>query len=500
MKYREIIILGVILFLGGFLRIYNLSENPKGFFCDEASIGYNAYLLFKNGRDEYGQKFPLFFRSFGDYKNPVLIYSVIPSVALFGLSEFAVRIVPAIYGSLTILIIYLLGKKLFGTPVGIFSSLFLAISPWHVHLSRMATEGMIAFLFFLSLSVYLFFKGQNKTIFLYLSLLSFGLTLYTYYVAYLTVPLFLVYLIIVFKSWHKFKTLFLGLIIFSLISTPLLLHISSGKGFARFRQTSLFSSKIGPHEIVKKIIKLYLSHFSLNFLFKYGDSNFPGQFITRHSIVGIGELYWFQFPLLLIGIFYLWKRRKENNSLLIFFWLFIYPLGTVFTNAPGPQATRSIIGVVPFQIVSALGLQKLWILLERYPKTKSFFIILVITVFLFSFLYFLFCHQQYPLYSSDYWGWQYGPREIIRYFKEVETNYDELIMSSNFNAGEIFFKFYYPEGCIKCRIGNITNYNPTKKQIFALSPHEIENFTFKTQKVIYYPNGEIAFLIGEIVK
>lgn len=496
---KEIIFLVLILVAGVFLRIYNLSENPKGFFCDEASIGYNAYLLLKTGRDEYGQKLPAFFRAFGEYKGSILIYSTIPSIALFGLSEFAVRITSAIYGSLTILIIYLLSKKLFSGTVGILSAFFLAISPWHIHLSRMGMD-IVAFLFFLCVSIYLFLKGQERDAFLYLSFFSFAITFYTYYVAYLVVPLFLLFLVIIFKLWQRPKILFLGLTIFSLISTPFLLHLFSGKGFTRLRQTWLFSSEIVPYEIVKKIVKLYFSHFSLNFLFKYGDSDFPGQFITRHSIKGIGELYWFQLPLLLISIFYLWKNKKEKNSLLMFFWFFIYPFGTIFTNAPGPQATRSIIGVIPFQIVSAIGLQKLSLFLNKNLKVKIIFLILTIIVFSLSFLFFLIRHQEYPLHSSDYWGWQYGPREIIRYFKEVEGNYDELIMSSNFNAGEIFFKFYYPEGCIKCKIGNITNYNPTKKQLFALSPDEIKNFNFKTQKTVYYPNGETAFLIGEIIK
>lgn len=77
-------------------------------------------------------------------------------------------------------------------------------------------------------------------------------------------------------------------------------------------------------------------------------------------------------------------------------------------------------------------------------------------------------------------------------------------MAPEFNAPDIFFKFYAPNDCNKCRIGlPDTNYNPLIKQLFAVTRkylHERPYIKFKTQKTIYYPNGTIAFQIGEIVK
>jgi len=50
------------------------------------------------------------------------------------------------------------------------------------------------------------------------------------------------------------------------------------------------------------IIYSYLNQFSIDFLFTKGDIDFPGQFITRHSIRGIGQLYLFQLPFLVFGL------------------------------------------------------------------------------------------------------------------------------------------------------------------------------------------------------
>jgi len=191
--------------------------------------------------------------------------------------------------------------------------------------------------------------------------------------------------------------------------------------------------------------------------------------------------------------------------LILGFCFLIYPLGTVFTNAPGPQATRSIIGVIPFQILSGVGVYYLLEISKKlFKKFHIFFVTMVFLIIFLSFLKFWKLFTQYPLYSSDFWGWQYGPKEIISYFKKVDKYYDELIMSSMFNMPEIFFKFYNPEGCQKCKIGNLNSFHPEKKQLFALSLQEWENsFIFGkiiTHRIIFYPDGKVAFLIGEIEK
>jgi len=82
MYMKQKILLFLILILAFFLRVVNLEKAPAGFFCDEASIGYNAYLLLKTGKDEYGASWPIFFRAFGEYKNPIAVYLMIPSIAI----------------------------------------------------------------------------------------------------------------------------------------------------------------------------------------------------------------------------------------------------------------------------------------------------------------------------------------------------------------------------------------------------------------------------------
>src|SRR3990167_8023135 len=97
-------ILLAIIILGVFLRFYRLADIPPGPYSDEAAYGYNAYSILKTGQDEWGQKFPLTFQSFGDFKPPGTAYLTIPSIAVFGLNTFAIRFPAALLATATILL------------------------------------------------------------------------------------------------------------------------------------------------------------------------------------------------------------------------------------------------------------------------------------------------------------------------------------------------------------------------------------------------------------
>src|SRR3989344_3441575 len=165
MKQKIILILILILCL--FLRLFHLDSRPLGFTWDEAALGYNAYSLLQTGRDEHAQRLPLVFKSFGDYKPGLYIYSAVPAINIFGLNEFATRLPSAIFGTLLIIVVYLLTRN-------IFASLLLAINPWAMHFSRGAWEANLNLLL-VTLAVLLFVKKNYLT-----SAIFFGLTFWAY--------------------------------------------------------------------------------------------------------------------------------------------------------------------------------------------------------------------------------------------------------------------------------------------------------------------------------
>lgn len=486
----------LVFIIGLLIRIWNLGSNPAGFFADEASIGYNAYSVLKSGKDEWGYRFPLLFKAFGQYKDPVLIYTAIPFIKIFGLSEFSIRITSVFYGMLAILAIFLLTKELFDSKVGLFSALFLAISPWHVHFSRIGFE-LISSTFWLPFSLFLFLKSLKKFETYYpVFAVSALITFFTYYPIKIIWPILLILTFFVcFKTTKKWLTKkqfwIINLIIVFVFVFLMIPYFKDGLFLSRWKEVKNDSLKY------EDLVKGYVNHFSWNFLFKTGDIDFSGQFITRHSVRGIGELYIFQLPLIIFALIHLMmKKRKEALFLIVF--LLLYPLGTVFTDIK-PQATRSIIGVIPFQILSGYGLVKIISLFKR--RITKIFLVLIFSVILgMSLNKYLNLFYEYPIYSSDYWGWQYGPGEIISYFKFFSKDYDELYMTGSFNAPEIFLKFYDPEGkCKNCFIGGVDRYDQSKKQLFAFTSEEMEDidWDFKIKKIIYYPNRDKAFSIIE---
>jgi len=190
-----------IFVLGLLIRFYKLGEIPQVLTRDEAATGYNAYSILKTGRDEYGVKLPVYFLSFGDYKNPLYIYLTSLLIPVFGLNEFTVRFLAALSGSLTIIVSCLMIKELLhkipnsteatqrrkneektqkGTKIiGLISALLLAISPWHIFYSRMAYEATLA-LFFVIFGVYSLLRARIKPIFFLPSLTFFILSFFTY--------------------------------------------------------------------------------------------------------------------------------------------------------------------------------------------------------------------------------------------------------------------------------------------------------------------------------
>ncbi|MBI2443101.1 MAG: glycosyltransferase family 39 protein [Candidatus Levybacteria bacterium] len=508
---QHFLILAVLILIASFfIRIFNLSSNPPGFFADEAAIGYNAYSLLKTGADEYHKSFPIFFRSFGDYRLPIPIYANLPFIAILGLSEVSVRMTTIFFGLVSILFLMLFVRELRGNLAGVCVGVLLMVLPWHIHLSRWGSEYM-SFPAFLSISLYGYSVSVKRPRMLLLSFAFFALTLYTYYPTLFVTPLFMVGLVMYrFLSLKKERGLLLiSCIAFFLICLPLLFALKNGTLITRWN--SVQSQKVSVSQKAIQALTTYKDAYTPDFLFLKGDVGMPEHAITRHSVRGFGELYLFQIILIPVGLFLALRKSKNGDAFLMLWLLLLYPLGSALTS-DGILSTRSVIGIIPLSFFSAIGLAGLVIIMLK--KFHALLTILLLSVFalimLFSSgMYLRAYYRDYPLYSADFWGWQEGPKYIMQYFLANKDRYDDLYMSGEYNSGEIFLKFYDPTNICssKCKMGDFMRqpelYNPARKQLFALSPEYIAqsplDTRFKTLHNVYYPNGTVAFKIGVIV-
>lgn len=121
-----------ILLLGIGLRIYNLGTNSVWF--DEA-----IFLLFGstiNGLSELSEIVFTYLR-LGQWKMLNPAYTFFASYwGMFAKNEFMARLPSAIFGIISVLLIYYLGKSLFNRKAGLVSAFILAISPFHIYYSQ----------------------------------------------------------------------------------------------------------------------------------------------------------------------------------------------------------------------------------------------------------------------------------------------------------------------------------------------------------------------------
>ena len=501
-RWAQPVALVGIMVLAVVVRVIGIGSNPPGFFTDEASVGYNAYTILKSGEDEHGYNLPLLFKAFGEYKLPVFIYSVVPFVGVLGLTEVAVRLASATYGILTVFTTFLFASAVFRQRwVGVAAALFLAIMPWHIHYSRTGFGELISFLPFLTLGLYLFLRGIRQNKLWLLSAVVLGVTLYTYRAAWLILPPLLVLLAILYhrellRGWRLSLP---SLSIFLLLGIPILIHFLSNSG-DRSQQAGILNLDLGTWDTIKTFATQYWSHFSFSFLFEDGDN----WAITRHYLPGFGHLYEVQLPFLVLGLLGLLLRATREKTIVLAL-LVLYPLSGALSDL-SPISSRTILGSVVFAVITAYGamlfVNILWKLKRPYGQAVvgvSLVVIAFLTITAFE-SYLDRYHSEYPKLSAGYWGWQSGPKEIIEYFLSVEDEYDQLLMDGEFNGPHMFLRFYAPDGCGKCTIGNTDRYNPTLKQLFALKPHNLSpKYTYRTVHTIEYPSGEQAFALVEIM-
>lgn len=193
-SFKHLPLLAIIL-IAGLLRLPFLGSFPPSLHSDEVSQGYNAYSILKTGRDEHGTFLPTAFRAYGEWKPALPIYAMVPTIALFGLNGYGVRLPSALAGVGSILLIYFFVKLLLAHYLeksnseislkqiewwALSSALFLALSPWHIYQSRSALHNSILLLCMIG-ALTAFYLGLKKEKYLLLSGLCFSAVIYSYF-------------------------------------------------------------------------------------------------------------------------------------------------------------------------------------------------------------------------------------------------------------------------------------------------------------------------------
>ncbi len=221
------LLLGLVIAVGIFARTWEFRRLPPGLNADEASIGVEAYDLAHFGVDRNGVSYPVQFIAWGSGQNALYGYVLVPFVAILGLSPIVVRLPMLLAGIASLPLIYLVGTMTFNRQVGLLGAFLLAISPWHILLSRWGLESnFLPFVFLLAYACLLL--GLKRRAWLFAACLLFGISLYAYGTAYAVVPVFIIcaFVIMTRRTLVRPRDIAIGALLFSAVAAPIGLFLA----------------------------------------------------------------------------------------------------------------------------------------------------------------------------------------------------------------------------------------------------------------------------------
>lgn len=514
-SYPFLIIL--LIFIAGFLiRFYQLGKIPNGLSVDEADMGYNAYSVLATGSDIYGQKLPLFFQALDDWKPGLVFYTTIPAIFLFGLTDLSIRLTAAVFGSLTLVLIFILTKLLY--PKNQFlpyiSTLLAVFAPWHIALSRaMVWYIELIFLYLLFFTLFLFaqkeyLKTQVKLLALSAAAIFLSLTLYVYYASIVYLPLIVTLVIYLYRNFLRknLKSSLAALAILVILSLPALLHYASQESRTRLNAISVLTADITLPTSIREIeqdkqqsiafsqiihnrrlvyasalLDNYFDYFNLDYLFINVKS-------TRYFYVNnVGLFYLIELPFFLYGLYTL-IRRREKSDLLLLSLLVIGPIPAMITlGSPFPH--RALLTIFSLQLISAIGVTTfISNILRASPakpdKSRSTVIALLFVIYgasVYFFLHQYFVHSPREFTSEfDNGAWYSTVRDSIPKVNQYKDNYEKVVFT--WSQGKLVPAVYYlfynqiDPKIVQSKSALWTDKPPSYKQIY----NQADNIEFRS--------------------
>jgi len=255
-----------------------------------------------------------------DTDHPLLnIYFTKLGILLFGKSAIGIRFFHLLFGILTLIVFYFIGRN-YGKKEGLIALFLIAFNQFHIHTSIRAENNSLLF-FLTSLSILIFwhsFERKNKKLFLLLGPIC--------ALAFLTkaesIILFVAFIIYILRSpkkhfWLTAKELYFSISLFLLLVSPLIFWMT-------FHKTSQLAFQPSMYTIANLRPRLTSINFYLIELFAWIQNIdykllVSWEYSILDSLTGI---------FLLIGVTFSLQKSKNNLTtlLLIIFVCYMIPL------------------------------------------------------------------------------------------------------------------------------------------------------------------------------
>ena len=508
-KAKHTIIFLAILIIGISVRSYQFDKIPGGFNQDEAMVGYEAWSILNYGFDQLGYVNPVYFVGWGSGNSALYPYLAIPFISWLGPTTLAVRLPMLLVSISTLVIFYLLVTELNGKYIGLAALALLAISPWHIMLSRWALDCNLL-PFFILLTAYFIIKGITKNWFFILASISGGLSLYCYALSWIFLPLFLGLLSCV-LLWLKVirvnRFTIIAFVILLLLAAPLITFVLVNQGVLPEVKTTIFSI---PRLTIPRTDEFSLSKIPLNFSSFISDLLInQNDGVTFNQIEGFGILYKFGMPFMVIGFLTSMiktvgklKNREYYHDLLLCIWMVSSFLVPMLTNVNIYKSNATWLPCLYFCVIGFYTIYKI--------DTKN---IITYTIVAYTFSFIAFGNTYFSIYpqniskefnsSSDkaiHFAANYSDREIvitkvIRYSLVIfylEIPPKQFMETVQYRMKETKwltpirfdrFSYEYPDSILEFEKTHIIVNSEIKK--YRKAGYQIESFD--NYSVAYYP-------------
>jgi len=486
---RHYFFLVVIIILAAVLRFVWLDKIPNGISADEFDYLFTARSIVLNGSDIGGEWSPsslLWFKyPLSETPKAELSYFLhLPSIAIAKFSLFTARAPFVLLNVLTVLVLYLVTKKLLGRGIALYTAFISAINPWGIFIGRTAYEMPLAVFFYL-LGLYLLLVLRGWRILVVIPV--FTLAFYSYIgTKVVLLPFVIITAYFAYRYLNKRKYLKQYLVVIATTLLLTLLYLVSvattteasrvteilspahqdiadtvdltRKGSINTWFTNIFVNKLTV--FIQVVVIKFSRVFSTENLFISGDKFFG---IYKH-----GLFYYIDFAFLLLGSLMLYYRQKKKYMLL----LALIVLGTVpqvIHQGIADNMVAHIVLIFPFMtIIIASGIWYLLSWIRRYRYLHHISLFLVFIVYALSLINFLNLYLYY--YSVQPGNFELDKRVLSRYISLAEQkdmpvqflgndpfgNYKKYLLYSNSynieNVEEIEEKFkagIYEQGDVK---------------------------------------------------
>lgn len=135
LERRDALLSGSLFLVALALRATATADVPSTFSGDEGSVGLHAGMFLDGETDNV--------LGLGWFSFPALHFAIQSvSIRVFGQTVEALRLTSALAGALTVVAVYWLGRVMFGRTAGLAAALTLAVSHFHIHMSRIGLNNV----------------------------------------------------------------------------------------------------------------------------------------------------------------------------------------------------------------------------------------------------------------------------------------------------------------------------------------------------------------------